>query len=184
MVSFQLGWVSSAQGTQSTLPTVVGKGWHTALCLFKEHLYWGPDLWFWSLLVIKLLSSPTWQRTLLWLRKHWPLLLQLPPRVSWLSSSDLLQPFFPASSAPYFFLMLPVKILPDSLLSGPENHLASFWQLLLFPRYLFALLFFSHPPEGMVYSTLNVSLPLLHYDVQPSVVEYTVGTQYTNSFQA
>lgn len=36
---FSLGWVNASQGTQSALPTIVGKDWGTALVLFKGHFY-------------------------------------------------------------------------------------------------------------------------------------------------
>lgn len=52
-----LSLVNSAQGTQSMLPTTVGKDLGTALHFFKEHSHWGPGLGLWSLLAVELLFS-------------------------------------------------------------------------------------------------------------------------------
>lgn len=74
------------------------------------------------------------------------------PCVSWLSFSAWPQPFFPASSSPYFFLCPQCR--PQQT---PSSHLAS-WQVLLFPSYLSTFLLFEHSPQEMAYFTLNVSL--------------------------
>lgn len=52
-----LSLVDSAQGTQSALPTMVGKDLGTALHFFKERSHWGPGLELRSLLAVELLFS-------------------------------------------------------------------------------------------------------------------------------
>lgn len=84
--AFSLGWVNSAQGTQSILPPLLAKV-RAQPCFSSKNFPAGgrPGLWLWPPLIVQLSFSPNSRGPRMPKKTPWPPLVPL-LRVSWLSS--------------------------------------------------------------------------------------------------